>query len=91
MFRRIQPFFQYVRATQMPTPGAMEYGFESEMLADRPFIGPAMGARSYMRTVTDFGTGGQSYQAVALNWFTGLGGLAHGQSALQPLSNPYGS
>jgi hypothetical protein len=91
MFRRLQPFFQYVRATQMPTPGAMEYGFESEMLADRPMIGPAYAARYQFKTVTDFGPMGLNYQGVALNWFTGLGGLAHGQSVLQPLSNPYGS
>lgn len=82
-------FFQFVRASKMPTPGAMEYGFESEMLAFRPMIGPAIGARSYMRTTTNFGPSGQSYQAAAMNWYAGLGGLASGQVILQPLSNPY--
>lgn len=88
MFKRMQPFFQFVRASQMPTPGAMEYGFESEMLAWRAMIGPAMGQRIQWRTTTQFPTG-QSLQAVAMNWATGLGGVAHGQSVLQPLSNPY--
>lgn len=80
-------FFQVVYATQMPTPGAMAYGFESEMLAFRPAIGPAIGARYQFRTLSP---APQSYQAASLAWLTGLTGVVHGQSALQPLSNPYG-
>lgn len=82
------PFFQFIRASQMPTAGAMEYGFESEMLAFRPMIGPAIGARFMFRSLRAPGNP-QSYQASTTNWFTGLGGLAQGQVALQPLSNPY--
>jgi hypothetical protein len=85
-FRKRQaPFYQFVAATQMPTPGAMEYGFESEMLAWRPVIGPAIAARFQFRTLQN----PQAMQNVAVWWTTGLGGLAHGQSALQPLSNPW--
>lgn len=80
-------FFQVVYATQMPTPGAMAYGFESEMLALRAAVGPAIGARTYFRSL--FPTP-QAYQAASLAWQSGLGGVVHGQSALQPLSNPYG-
>jgi hypothetical protein len=84
-------FFQFARATKLPTPGAMAYGFESEMLAFRPAIGPAIGARYQFATITAFGSTGQSYQATAMNWLAGLGGLAQGQNVLQPLSNPYGA
>jgi hypothetical protein len=88
---RLPPFFQYVKATQLPTPGAMNMGFESELLALRPMIGPAIGARYQFRTITNFGPTGQNYQAVAMNWIAGLTGINHGQVALQPLSNPYQS
>jgi hypothetical protein len=81
------PFYQYVHATKMPTPGAMVYGFESEMLAWRPMIGPAIGVRFQFASVM---RDPQSYQAVSANWVTGLTGVVHGQSALQPLSNPWG-
>jgi hypothetical protein len=80
------PFFQFVYATIMPTPGAMAYGFESEMLAIRAMIGPAIGQRYQFRSLQ----GNPTFQAVALSTTTGLGGLAHGQNVLQPLSNPYG-
>lgn len=82
------PFYQYVAATQMPTPGAMQYGFESEMLAWRPACGPGIGARMQFYTLTP--TPG-AYQAAQASWVTGLTGVVHGQSALQPLANPYNS
>lgn len=81
------PWFQFVYASQMPTPGAMAYGFESEMLCMRPMIGPAIAARFQFRTL---GSAPQAYQAAGVAWQTGLTGIVHGQSALQPLSNPYG-
>lgn len=83
----LKAFYQFVRATQLPTPGAMEYGFESEMLTWRPVIGPGIGARQQFRSV--FPTP-QYYQASSVAWISGLTGVVHGQSALQPLSNPYG-
>lgn len=88
MARRAPAFFQVVYATQLPTPGAMAYGFESEMLAMRPAVGPAIGARFQFRSLFP---APQAYQAASLAWLTGLTGVVHGQSALQPLSNPYGS
>jgi hypothetical protein len=84
---RTPPFYQFVYGNQIPTPGAMALGFESEMLAMRPMIGPAIGAAFQFRTMT--GTP-QAYQAAAMMWLTGLTGTVHGQSILQPLSNPYG-
>lgn len=86
MPRQAPPFYQFTHANQMPTPGAMVYGFESEMLCMRAMIGPAIAARSYFSSV--FKTPG-AYQAAALVWQAGLQGVVHGQSALQPLSNPY--
>lgn len=80
------PFYQYAYATQLPTAGAMAYGFESEMLAFRPWIGPAIAARQQFSSI--FATP-QAYQAGAVLWQQGLTGVVHGQSVLQPLSNPY--
>lgn len=82
---RQPPFFQFVHASLMPTPGAMAYGFESEMLAWRACIGPAIGAMTFFRS---FRPTPDAYQAASMSWLTGLG-MVHGQSALQPLSNPY--
>jgi hypothetical protein len=84
------PFFQFVRASKMPTPGAMEYGYESEMLAFRPMIGPAIAARVGFLSIRA-PSNPQMYQANTTNWFVGLGGLAQGQVVLQPLSNPWQS
>lgn len=84
--RQQPPFYQFTYGDQIPTPGAMAYGFESEMLCMRPWIGPAIGQRVQWRT---FVGAPASFQAVSLAWQTGLGGVVHGQSALQPLSNPY--
>jgi hypothetical protein len=81
------PFIQYVRATIQPTPGAMIYGYESEWMALRPAIGPAIGAMRQFCSV--FPTPG-AFQVAAMTWQSGLAGVVHGQSALQPLSNPYG-
>lgn len=86
MFRRKQPpFYQVVYGNKIPTPGAMAYGFESEMMALRPFIGPGIGQRYQFRTLQH----PQSSQAVAVTVLAGLTGVTHGQSVLQPLSNPY--
>jgi len=89
LFKHRLPFYQYAQATQMPTPGAMQYGFESEMLAFRAMIGPAIGQRSQWASLLFYGQHQQNYQGAAMAWFTGVGGLAHGQNVLQPLSNPY--
>lgn len=86
MSRPSPPFYQYIYASQMPTPGAMAYGFESEMLCIRPMIGPGIGARFQFATL--FPTP-QAYQASSAIWQTGLTGVVHGQNVLQPLSNPY--
>ena len=80
------PWYQYIYATKMPTPGAMAYGFESEMLAWRPMIGPGIGVRYQFATLFP---DPQSYQAANVNWVTGLTGVVHGQSIMQPLSNPW--
>lgn len=80
-------FYQVIYATQLPTPGAMAYSFESEMLAMRPAVGPAIGARFQFATLFP---APQSFQAASIAWLTGLTGVVHGQSMLQPLSNPYG-
>lgn len=79
-------WIQYVPATQLPTPGAMAMGYESEMLAMRPMIGPAIAARFQFRS---FFPSPQYYQGASVTWATGLTGVVHGQSVLQPLSNPY--
>jgi hypothetical protein len=89
MFSRARkaPFYQVVYGTKIPTPGAMAYAFESEMLALRPFIGPAIAARFQFRTLQN----PQASQVVAMTVLAGLSGINHGQSVLQPLSNPYQS
>src|SRR5271166_988226 len=81
-----RPWYSFVFAPQMPTPGAMAYALESQWLAWRPLIGPAIGQAQQFRT---FG-GQQSMQQAALAAVTGLGGLNHGQVVLQPLVDPYG-
>lgn len=83
----VRAFFQVVYGAKIPTPGAMAYAFESEMLTLRPFIGPGIGARFQFRTLQH----PQASQAVSVVAFTGLTGVVHGQSVLQPLSNPYAS
>jgi len=84
-----RPFYQYIKASLLPTPGAMEYGFESEMLCFRPLIGPAIGARRQFTSIGGMGPAGQNYQINAMNWLGGLTGVNHGQIVLQPLSDPY--
>jgi hypothetical protein len=84
--KKSAPFFQWVQRL-MPNPGnAMSSAFESEMLAWKPMIGPAIAARfqfSYLPPTP------LNYQLQAMGFVTGIGGVVHGQSALQPLSNPY--
>lgn len=82
----LNSWFKSVRATQMPTPGAMEYGFASEYLAARPLVGPGVVFRRQFRVFQ----GNGSYQAAMAVALTGVGGLASGNVILQPLSNPYG-
>ena len=84
---KLPPWLQWVYATQLPTPGAMAMGFESEMLALRPAIGPAIGQAMQWRSVSP---APYNYQVVSVAWLTGLTGVVHGQTVLQPLSNPYG-
>jgi hypothetical protein len=83
-------FYQFVKATLSPTPGAMEYGFESEMLAFRPLLGPGIAFRRQLSSIGGMGPQGQNYQINAMNWLAGLSGVNHGQIVLQPLSDPYG-
>lgn len=83
----IPPFYVLQQATQMPTPGAMQFSLISELMAFRPLIGPAVAARQMFTT---FFMTPQAYQASSIAWQTGLTGVVHGQSALQPLSDPYG-
>jgi hypothetical protein len=80
------PFFQVIRAALMPTPGAMAYALENDRMPLRPFVGPGIGARFQFATL--FPTP-QHYQTQMALAQTGLTGVVHGQSALQPLSNPY--
>lgn len=80
----MQGFFQVVKATIMPTPGAMEYSMSDYILAHKPWIGPGIAPNFLFRS---FAT--QNYQQQAVAALTGLGGVAHGQNVLQPLSNPY--
>lgn len=80
------PFFQWVNVAYSTEANAMVNAFESERLAWKPMIGPAIGARSYFRSISPAPA---NMQAVATAWLTGLGGIQHGQLALQPLSNPY--
>jgi hypothetical protein len=80
------PFYQFVHASQMPTPGAMAFGFESEAMPWRPMIGPAIGVRQQFASF--FATPGV-YQSASMAWIGGLTGIVQGQNALQPLSNPY--
>ncbi len=87
MRQHLAPFYQYVYATQLPTAGAMAYGFESESMCVRPACGPGIGARSQFLSIMPQ-PGVMQMQAVA--WASGLTGVVHGQTALQPLSNPYG-
>jgi hypothetical protein len=84
--RQPPPFYQFAYGNQIPTPGAMAYGFESEMLAMRAMLGPGIAARFQFASV--FGTP-QAYQAASMLWQAGLTGVVHGQTALQPLTNPY--
>ncbi len=77
-------WWTYARATKLPTPGAMEYGLTNDWLALHPLIGPGIGAGYQFRSFNL-----QNTQNAAQAALTGLGGLVHGQSALQPLSDPY--
>ena len=83
---RLRPWFQYVNNPPPVTPGAMNMGFESEMLAWRPMLGPGIGVTRQLLMFAP-----QNYQAASLAALTGLQGVVHGQSVLQPLSNPYES
>ena len=77
-------WWHFARATKMPTPGAMEYALLDNWQAVDPVIGPGIAFTTPMRNFAP-----QNAQATAQAVLTGLGGLVHGQSALQPLSNTY--
>ncbi len=78
-------WFQYKPATKIPTPGAMNMALITEWLAHKPWIGPAIGFAVQMRNFSP-----QNAQQVSVTTTTGLGGIVHGQTVLQPLSDPYG-
>ena len=77
-------FFTIVTARKHPTPGAMNHALITNLLAQKPLIGAAMAHVQVLQW-----TQPQNTQGVAQAVLTGLGGLAHGQSVLQPLSDPY--
>ena len=77
-------WWHYAPASKLPTPGAMEYGLTTNNQTFRPWIGPAIAPNFLWRMFAP-----QNYQYQAQAVLTGVGGLAHGQSVLQPLSNPY--
>jgi hypothetical protein len=83
---RTIPFFQWVdrQFSQAANTGRLAY--ESERMAWRPMIGSGVGVRGQLATVSPCPW---NVQLAATAWLTGLGGLSHGQTALQPLSNPY--
>jgi hypothetical protein len=81
-----RPYFSFIHGDQIPTPGAMAYSNESQRLVMRPFIGSAVGQSLQFRILNNvFPLHKKHGYAVQ----TGLGGLASGQIALQPLSDPY--
>ena len=81
-----RPWFSYVKANKLPTPGAMEYALETELMAFRPMVGPGIGCRQQFYSILP---GPMSYQAGTMAWAGGLNGIVQGQVGLQPLSNPY--
>jgi hypothetical protein len=84
--RQPAPFYQWVQRL-MPNPGnAMSSAFESEMLAWKPLIGPAIGQRFQFATIPPTPL---NVQLQSLGVLNGLGGVNHGQNVLQPLVNPY--
>ena len=85
-----RPWFQFIKAMLLPTPGAMEYGLETQQLAWRPMIGPAIGQAIQFRTIYNLTPANTQYlQAAAFTTKTGLGGLASGTLVVQPLADPY--
>ncbi len=82
------PFYRFIHGNQIPTAGAMAYANETQWLAWRPMIGPAIGQAIQFRTIYNVQPISQD---TGLATTTGLGGLAHGQVVLQPLSDPYNS
>lgn len=82
------PFDQFMHGKLGTTPGAMIFGKITEWLAWRPMIGPAIAARTQFRTLYNVFPVRQNAGLAAT---TGLGGVIHGQVALQPLSDPYSS
>jgi hypothetical protein len=81
-----RPWYSFIFGSKIPTPGAMAYANETEWLAFRPMIGPAIGQAVQFRTLYNVFP---IMQQQALAALTGLGGLNHGQVALQPLTDPY--
>jgi hypothetical protein len=83
---KARPWYAFMFGNQIPTAGAMAYGNVSQRLVPRNVIGSAIGQAIQFRTLYNVFPISQQYGLAAQ---TGLGGLAHGQVALQPLSDPY--
>jgi hypothetical protein len=77
-------FFVVVKARKHPTAGAMDHALITNLLAQHPLIGPAIGQVQTLRWTVP-----QNVQGTGQVAITGIGGLAHGQIVLQPLSDPY--
>jgi hypothetical protein len=86
MTKNSRPFYRFFKGMLGITPGAMIYGNETQWLAWRPLIGPAIGVATQFRTIYNVQPISQQTGLAAT---TGLGGVVHGQVALQPLSDPY--
>lgn len=82
------PFIQFRHGDIPRTPGAMIFGNVSERLVVRAMIGSGVGQNMQLRTLYNVFPIRQNAGLAAI---TGLGGVVHGQVALQPLSDPYNS
>lgn len=70
---------------RLPTPGAMNYAFESLGLVEFTPIGDGIGNRhQYQITQPP-----QVYINGIATWTDGLGGIIAGQAIMQPLIDPY--
>ena len=69
---------------QLPTPGAMNYAFETLALAESTAIGPGIAQRQFWQTVqTPLFVGEMTRPQ------SGYGGVVQGQAIYQPLFDPY--
>lgn len=81
-----RPWYAFIYGNQIPTAGAMAYANVSQRLVVRPLIGSGVGQATQFRTLYNVFP---LVQNTGLAAVTGLGGVPHGQVALQPLSDPY--